>query len=87
LKASITALSAIDGLDASVKAFYQRQQFRAHCNYFAFLEPVNTLAHHEQFVKQVGDDFCAMRQELTAGWRSESCGKDTIAWRTWCPGE
>lgn len=87
LSVSIARLSVIDGLDASVKVFYQRQQYRAHCNYFAFLEPVDTLPRHEQFVNQARDDFCAMRKELTAGWRSENCGKDTIAWKTWCPGE
>jgi hypothetical protein len=87
LSVAIAGLSRIDGLDDSVKLFYERQQYRAQCNYFAFLEPVATLPHHQQFVDQAGDDFCAMREELTAKWRSDNCGPETIAWSTWCPGE
>jgi len=87
LSASVARLSAIDGLDDSVKAFYERQQYRAQCNYLAFLEPVNTLPAHEQFVNNARADFCAMRKELTAKWRSENCGAEPIAWNTWCPGE
>ena len=87
LSASITNLSAIDGLDGSVKAFYERQQYRAQCNYFAFLEPVDTLQGQGEFVQKARADFCAIRQDLTPRWRSESCGGETIAWSTWCPGE
>lgn len=87
LSVSIATLSVIDGLDDSVKAFYERQQYRAHCNYFAFLEPVDTLPGHEQFVKQARGDFCAIRTELTSQWRSGNCGEEPIAWSTWCQGE
>ncbi|GMQ77040.1 MAG: hypothetical protein BMS9Abin01_2348 [Gammaproteobacteria bacterium] len=87
LSASITNLSAVDGLDDSVKIFYERQQYRAQCNYFAFLEPVDTLQGQEAFVQEARADFCAIRQDLTPRWRSESCGEETIAWSAWCPGE
>ncbi|GMQ74823.1 MAG: hypothetical protein BMS9Abin01_0063 [Gammaproteobacteria bacterium] len=87
LSASIVKLSAVDGLDDSVKIFYERQQYRAQCNYFAFLEPVDTLQGQEGFVQKARADFCAIRQDLTPRWRSENCGEQTIAWSTWCPGE
>jgi hypothetical protein len=87
LSASITNLSAVDGLDGSVKTFYERQQYRAQCNYFAFLEPVDTLQGQEGFVQEARADFCAIRQDLTPRWRSENCGEETIVWSTWCPGE
>jgi hypothetical protein len=87
LSVSIARLSVIEGLDGSVKAFYERQQYRAQCNYFAFLEPVDTLPAHAQFVKKARADFCAMRKQLTAKWRSGNCGPETITWSTWCPGE
>ncbi len=87
LSVSIVKLSAIDGLDGSVKAFYERQQYRAQCNYFAFLEPVDTLQGQQEFVQEAGADFCAIRQDLTPRWRSENCEGGTIVWSTWCPAE
>ena len=86
LEAAIATLAAIEGLDESVRTFYARQQHRAHCNYFAFLEPVATLEESRR-LRARGPRRLLSDSRVPYGGMAHRRLRRTMGsnWSRWCP--